>query len=419
MPHLLAYKSGNTRHLVRWNYSPSSAARHLGAGYITCTMSHDAYKNFVWGEYYHEGNVDKARGYIGQSTRAGEESVANQLRAAVAAGNSTWPFQGNEWNTQSWNQPAYWYFCGGMCVSGARSPEVASESAMCVTAYHFTLPEAYRELDVLNARIVWRGLGSFVQNLLRPTSQPMFYPMKTWDDNNSCWGTNYKLMADYYQDAQSVAVHIVPGSTLNRNVFNPAKCFYVYDNTSAHNAYELRNLWASCKAAIGRDPTFAEILAWFNVDLQDSINGHWRYWGYQGSRDVVSSSVRFANHVYAATNGGTETTRPLFTAGSGWGLPYITGAADYPQTGEYVLPVLTLNDDDKIALKSADGLWVVAHGLPMLSFTNLTGGSHLPSVASNWQSAPWLGAANQSAVGRYIGTAIETLDTYKLEVTLG
>lgn len=421
MPHLLAYKNNNNRHLVRWNNSPSSAAKHLGAGYITYTMSKDTYKNFIWGQYYHEGIVDKACGFWSTSTRAGEEAVADALYNAVKSGNSTWPYQGNEWNTQNWGQPCYWYFCGGMCISGVKSPELASESAMGVTAYHFTLPEQYRGLSVVDAKIVWKGLGSFVQNMVRPTSQPMFYAKKTWEDNNSCWGNNYKLQADFYQDTQTVAVHIIHGSALSKSNFNPAKCFFVYDNTNAHTAYEFLNLLTSCADRKGEGhPTREELLAWFNIDMDDAQNSHWKYWGWHGSRSTgVSSADRFSDHTWAIQHGGTETTQPLFPAGSGWGFPYISGAQNYPADGSVLRPSLDLTDADKAALASADGVWVIVHGLPELSRKSLSGGSYLPTSQFDWECAPWRGKSNTSAVGRYIGTEIESLDTFQLQVTIG
>lgn len=419
MPHLLAYKNNNNRHLVRWNNSPSSAKKHLGAGYFNYTMSNDGFKNFIWGESYHSGNVDKACGYTGAFSRAGEEAVADSLLNAVKSGSSSWPYQGNDWNTQSWGQPCYWYFSGGMCLSGKAEPNAASEAALAVTAYHFTLPEAYRRFDVVDAKIVWSGLGSFVQNSVRPTNSPKFYAMKTWDDNNSCWGNNYKLEADHYQDAQSIAVHVIHGATLSRSNFNPAKCFFVYDNTSSHTMYEARNLWESCRNRIGRDPTDADLLSWFNVDMSDSYNSHWRAWTWQGSRGDYPSSTRFANHVYATSHGGTETAKLLFSNSSGWEIPYISGAADYPQTGDYVLPELGLNDDDKSAILSAGGLWIIVHGLPYLSRSCLTGGSHLPTSSFQWEGGPWRGKSNSSVVGRYVGVGIESLDTFQLQLTLG
>ena len=417
MPHILAYKDGNNRHMARWNNTPTSAARHLGAGYFTVTLSKDTYKNFVWGSSFRYNNADYACGYLDDFSRSGEEDVAEKLFDAVESGDSDWPYQGNDWNTQSWGQPCYWYFSGGMCVSGAANPDAASEAAMGVTAYHFTLPSAYRGLEVLGAKIVWKGLGSFVQNLSRPTNSPMFYAMKTWDDNNSCWGNNYRLEADYYQDHQSVAVHFIHGSSLSRSNFNPAKCFFVRAESTSR-MYELHNLWSSCKKKIGRDPTYAELLDWFNVDMTDSYNSHWMSFSWEASRQNENSSTRFKNHVYATSHNGTETTKALFTK-SGWAFPYITGADNYPQTGDYVMPDLTLSDDDRAAIVSSDGLWVIVHGLPMLGTETLTGGSHLPSSATNWEDAPWRGKANNSAVGRYVGVGIESLDTFQLQVTLG
>jgi len=420
MPHLLAYKNNNYRHLVRWNNSPSSAARHLGAGYITYTMTKDTYKNYIWGSYWHSGNVDKAKGFTAQQTRAGEREAAALLRSAVLNNSSTWPYQGNEWNTQNVAYP-YWYHMG-FCVSGYGAPEAYTESAMSVCAYHFTLPSAYRTagLSVIAAKIKWNGLGSFVQNVARPTSQPMFYPTHVWDANNSCWGNNYKLQADTYIDAQSLAVHMIAGNTLTKANFPPSRCFFVYDNTNAHNAYEMRQLQGSFYERNGRMPTDADLLSCFKIDMTDAYNSHWKNWTWEGSRGVISNpNDRFAAHVWAMQNGGGLAYWDLYTAGSGWRLPRIGGASDYPDNRQYLMVNLDLTEAEKVALASESGVWFIVHGLPCLSRTSLTGGNYLPTSATEFEYGPWQGASNQSAVGRYFGTQVETLNDFKVEVTLG
>ncbi len=457
MPHLIANATWNNsgtritaRHLVRWDNSSSSSLerRHLGAGSVVLTLPFDNAAYFNFGSYFHTGDVDVACGYVDERSRTGQQSVADLLSNAVAAGTTKWSNDPAEWRHSSITAPVYWYYSGGLGIAKAGRTALDSESAMSLVALHFTLPEDYRNLVAagavtLMARVLVKGIGAWVMPERHDSSIEPLAKIPTIESNPNYFGGtgssayNYRLLMENYPDALSVAVHAFAGSSISASSFSPAKCFNVYGTCPTHNTeirYELRRLYASFAQKNGRYPTVAELRDKFYIDFEDARNAHWLGYYWHGDRSNDNAATRFAEQTWAMSNGGAMTSQAIYTGtgGSGWAVPYISNSKWLPHDDSmYLAKDFSFTPALCSAMAQQDGVWVIAHGLPLLARTSLatssithaeSGASSLmPASAVTWENGPTLSSFTGSgnSQGRNYATVVQSIASCGVEVTLG
>ena len=347
MPHLFAHKNNNYRHLVRWNNSPSSAAKHLGAGYITIELAPAEYKCWMFGKLDQYGRVTYS--YQANATRAGQQAVAAALKNGILTSNPAGNVSGSGWITGNW-EPFFDMYCGGLDWS-LNDCRLGSGSFMMIPAKRFALPSQYSGLTIVDMTLKYKGFGAFhfAGNQIT-NSQGGCYAMKDWVDNNAVGGTQYKITADKYWDNQSVAAH----TTTNLAAFKPYSLWYAFDRNGSR--VEFYSALTDLVNATGRDrPTVDDWLRYKNVDLDASENIHWRTWGRQGS--VNGSAQAWFPHTWAMAHGGSWGNRVLWQ--SGGYLKYIGGASWYPNDGSTYCFLRWQPTDQEIAAVQNGTLWCI------------------------------------------------------------
>lgn len=453
MGHLLAYQNGSQRHLARWNDTSSTnktTLKHLGAGKVVAMLQCDAVRHFTFGSYVTKTagstTFPAAVGYTGACSPAGESAVAETLRSAVEAATSSWPYMGDDWAQTDVSAPVFWHVSGGVGVSQESYVGAKSEACMSIVAKHFTLPDGVGERVAagdlaLSARARVKGVGSWLQPMGRDASADLFATVGTVEANPNYWGGSgssaYTRRVQFatYQDSLSLGVHCVAGGLAKSN-FSPKQCFFVRSvcpKCGASSWVDLRRLYAGYYMANGSNPTDGELESLFGVDMDDDANGHFIGWTWHGTRsDETSSSSRFAEQDWAASNGGDASTQAVFTAtgGTGWGPPHMPGAEWNPHDGSLRLfGDFRLRAAHVAALAEGDGVWLMATQLPLLAASGLSraafsshfdGYASLPSSEAAFEAGPCVNTLGTSSTldGKQMCSQVSVVSDVGLEITI-